>query len=152
MTPIRGKLWHIFLTYFTVRERIMLTDLFLLTYIRVWFSLSYNIGIKAHVQLLLPLFCTTSKNYILPVFCKQNLSKFQATGNKKFQYYSDQNSSMFRAIRGWLGAAYRNCSLEQEVSTGVRVSVSSWSENRNAILTSSWPAAVMESFPERRKS
>lgn len=97
--------------------------------------LSYNIGIKAHVQLLLPLFCTISKHYILPVICKQNLSKFQAIGNKKFQYHSDQNSSVPTALRGWLGSSYRNCSLEQEVSTGVRVSVSSWSENRNAILT-----------------
>lgn len=51
--------------------------------------LSYNTRIQAQVQLLLPLFCTTSQHQILPMIFKQSLSKFQAPGKKELQHHRD---------------------------------------------------------------
>lgn len=112
------------------------TDCSILAYIckNLIYYLSYSTEIRAHVQLLLPLFCKTSQRQTLPTVCIQSLSKFQATGNKEFQHHRDQNSSMPREIRGYFRAAYRHFSLEQAVNMGARISISSRRESKNAIF------------------
>lgn len=113
-TNERKTLMHI-----SYLERIILTALFLFTYIRVWFTVSV---ITLEYKHVFNLFCNYFAQLHSTKFFQWFVNwiyLFQATGNKELQHHRDQNSSMYRAIRGWFGAAYRHCSLEEEVNTGI---------------------------------